>query len=65
MAAFDRERDNPIAFCQPKGMPTIMEAPYPHRFVLDRRRWMGIEPISRVHRLTGFEDQGNHHICAN
>ncbi len=35
VAAFDRERDNPIAFCQPKGMPTIMEAPYPHRFVQD------------------------------
>ena len=35
VAAFDRERDNPIAYCQPKGMPTIMEAPYPHRFVQD------------------------------
>lgn len=33
--AFDRETDNPIANCQPKGMPTIMEAPYPHRFVRD------------------------------
>jgi len=33
--SFDRERDNPIANCQPKGMPTIMEAPYPHRFVRD------------------------------
>ena len=33
--AFVRERDNPISFCQPKGMPTIMEAPYPHRFVQD------------------------------
>ena len=35
IAAFDREQDNPIAYCQPKGMPTIMEAPYPHRFVQD------------------------------
>ena len=24
------------------------------------RRWMGIEPTSRVRRLTGFEDQGSH-----
>ena len=35
VAAFVRDTDNPIAFCQPKGMPTIMEAPYPHRFVQD------------------------------
>lgn len=35
VSAFVREQDNPIAFCQPKGMPTIMEAPYPHRFVQD------------------------------
>ena len=35
IAAYDRIRDNPIGNCQPKGMPTIMEAPYPHRFVQD------------------------------
>ena len=35
IANFVRERDNPIANCQPKGMPTIMEAPYPHEFTQD------------------------------
>jgi hypothetical protein len=29
LAAFDRSKDNPTADCVPKGMPTIMEAPYP------------------------------------
>ena len=32
LAKFDRTRDNPIANCVPKGMPTIMEAPYPIEF---------------------------------
>src|SRR5215831_14175930 len=32
LAKFDRARDNPIANCTPKGMPTIMEAPYPFEF---------------------------------
>jgi len=35
IAGYVRERDNPIANCQPKGMPTIMEAPYPHEFIQD------------------------------
>jgi hypothetical protein len=30
---FDRTTDNPTANCAPKGMPTIMEAPYPIQFV--------------------------------
>jgi len=30
---FDRSTDNPTANCVPKGMPTIMEAPYPIEFV--------------------------------
>jgi hypothetical protein len=30
---FDRATDNPTANCVPKGMPTIMEAPYPIEFV--------------------------------
>ena len=30
---FDRGTDNPTANCVPKGMPTIMEAPYPIEFV--------------------------------
>jgi hypothetical protein len=30
---FDRRTDNPTANCVPKGMPTIMEAPYPIEFV--------------------------------
>jgi hypothetical protein len=30
---FDRATDNPTANCTPKGMPTIMEAPYPIEFV--------------------------------
>ncbi len=33
LAAFDRSTDNPTANCAPKGMPTIMEAPYPIEFV--------------------------------
>jgi hypothetical protein len=33
LAQFDRARDNPTANCVPKGMPTIMEAPYPIEFV--------------------------------
>ena len=32
LAAFDRTKDNPTANCTPKGMPTIMEAPYPIEF---------------------------------
>ena len=35
IAAYDPIRDNPLSFCRAKGMPTIMEAPYPHRFVQD------------------------------
>jgi hypothetical protein len=33
LAQFDRTTDNPTANCVPKGMPTIMEAPYPIEFV--------------------------------
>jgi hypothetical protein len=33
LEAFDRATDNPTANCVPKGMPTIMEAPYPIEFV--------------------------------
>jgi hypothetical protein len=33
LAAFNRATDNPTANCVPKGMPTIMEAPYPIEFV--------------------------------
>jgi hypothetical protein len=33
LAAFDRGTDNPTANCVPKGVPTIMEAPYPIEFV--------------------------------
>jgi hypothetical protein len=33
LAAFDRSTDNPTANCVPKGMPTIMEAPYPIELV--------------------------------
>jgi hypothetical protein len=32
---FNRATDNPTANCLPKGMPTIMEAPYPIEFVRD------------------------------
>jgi hypothetical protein len=35
LAKFDRVADNPTANCVPKGMPTIMEAPYPIEFVRD------------------------------
>jgi len=33
LAEFNRATDNPTANCVPKGMPTIMEAPYPIEFV--------------------------------
>jgi hypothetical protein len=33
LARFDRSTDNPTTNCVPKGMPTIMEAPYPIEFV--------------------------------
>ena len=33
LAEFNRATDNPTANCLPKGMPTIMEAPYPIEFV--------------------------------
>jgi len=33
LAAFDRVADNPTRNCAPKGMPTIMEQPYPIEFV--------------------------------
>jgi uncharacterized protein DUF6152 len=32
LAKFNRATDNPTANCVPKGMPTIMEAPYPIEF---------------------------------
>ncbi|HEX7237278.1 MAG TPA: DUF6152 family protein [Gammaproteobacteria bacterium] len=35
LAKFNRATDNPTANCVPKGMPTIMEAPYPIEFVRD------------------------------
>jgi hypothetical protein len=33
LAAFDMRTDNPTANCAPKGMPTIMEQPYPIEFL--------------------------------
>ncbi len=33
--AFEWTRDNPLRNCAPKGMPMIMEAPYPFEFVQD------------------------------
>jgi hypothetical protein len=33
--AFVWERDNPLGNCAPKGMPMIMEAPYPFEFLRD------------------------------
>lgn len=33
LAAFDRVADNPTGNCAPKGMPTIMEQPYPIEIV--------------------------------
>lgn len=35
-ARFDFARDNPLRNCSPKGMPTIMEQPYPMEFVEQR-----------------------------
>jgi len=33
VTAYDQRTDNPIMNCTPKGMPTIMEAPYPWEFI--------------------------------
>jgi hypothetical protein len=33
LAAFDRATQNPTGHCTPKGMPTVMEQPYPIEFV--------------------------------
>ena len=33
VAQYDQRTDNPIMNCTPKGMPTIMEAPYPWQFI--------------------------------
>ena len=33
--AYSQRTDNPIRNCTPKGMPTIMEAPYPWEFIPD------------------------------
>jgi len=35
LAAYDPVRDDPTANCRPKGMPTIMEQPYPLEIVKD------------------------------
>ena len=35
LAAWDQEEDSPIRDCQPKGMPIIMEQPFPMEFVDD------------------------------
>ncbi len=35
LADFDRTTDNPTANCTPKGMPTIMEQPYPMEIAQD------------------------------
>lgn len=35
LEAFNWARDNPLRNCAPKGMPTIMEAPYPFELVRD------------------------------
>lgn len=35
LAAWDQEEDSPIRDCQPKGMPSIMEQPFPMEFVND------------------------------
>ena len=35
LAAYNAFEDNPLADCTPKGMPTIMEQPYPMEFVQD------------------------------
>jgi hypothetical protein len=44
LAKFDRVRDNPLANCTPKGMPTIMEAPYPFEF----RRTAGGDVLLKI-----------------
>jgi len=35
LANYDKATDNPTINCTPKGMPTIMEQPYPQEFVYD------------------------------
>jgi len=62
IAGFVRERDNPIAYCQPKGMPTIMEAPYPHQFIRDGENIMWhqeeYDTIRNIHMAPGATAEG-------
>ena len=43
LAKFNRATDNPTANCVPKGMPTIMEAPYPIEFVREANGDIGLK----------------------
>ena len=52
LAQFNRATDNPTANCVPKGMPTIMEAPYPIEFVYSPGRVnILIETYSEIRRI--------------
>jgi hypothetical protein len=58
--AFDWARDNPLRDCSPKGMPTIMEAPYPFTFAEDGDgiRWHSEEydTVRTIHLATDASD---------
>jgi hypothetical protein len=53
VAAFDRVADNPTHDCAPKGMPTIMEQPYPIEFeqLTDGNLALHIEEYDLVRKI--------------
>jgi len=60
--AFVWERDNPLQNCSPKGMPMIMEAPYPFEFIRqgDEILWHDEEfdTVRTIHMAPGASADG-------
>ena len=61
MAEYDVERDNPLAHCNPKGMPSAMAQPYPIELIAaDDKIILKIEEYDAVREihLTASHDDG-------
>ncbi len=60
--AFVWERDNPLRNCAPKGMPMIMEAPYPFEFRRDAQDILWhqeeFDTVRRIHMSPGASADG-------
>ncbi len=58
LAAYDPATDNPTLNCTPKGMPTIMEQPYPMEFVQqDENVFLRIEEYDLVRMIHMDDDR--------